>query len=245
MDYSFFRRLSLVLILILMSVGGKAQTAVPTITFYSVDKKEDVTMTEGGSEVVQAPCEITCEGGLEYDDDVYDKVVCEWKIFKADEGETSPIIDRYDVDINYTLTESGGYGVKFYATFIDSQNNDTVEFVTENGFSIVVSTSKLTCSDGLSPNGDLKNDELKIECQSIVKAEGYIMNRWGKVLHTFNENNLADGWDGKVNGKPVKDGAYLLYIDAYGSDGLHYKIKKAINVLKGYNESAESNSTEG
>ena len=245
MKVSFFRPILSVLTILALHISGLAQTAVPTITFYSTEKKEDVTITDGGAEVVQAPCEITCEGGLEYDDDIYDRVVCEWKIYKADEGEASPIVDRYDEDVNYTLTESGGYGAKFYATFINTQTNDTVEFAMDNGFSIVVSTSKLTCTDGLSPNDDSKNDELKIECQSIVKAEGYIMNRWGKVLHVFNEKNLADGWNGKVNGKPVKDGAYLLYIDAYGSDGLHYKIKKAINVLKGFNEAAESNSTDG
>ena len=78
-----------------------------------------------------------------------------------------------------------------------------------------------------------------------MKVEGYIMNRWGKVLHTFNVQNISDGWNGKVNGKPVKDGAYLLYIDAVGSDGLHYKIKKAINVMKGLREDADSGSVTG
>ena len=43
-----------------------------------------------------------------------------------------------------------------------------------------------------------------------------------------------------VNGKPVKDGAYLIYLDAIGSDGLHYKIKKTINVLKGFRENSDS-----
>ena len=245
MDSYFLKRIAFTSLMVLLMNDGYAQTANPTLSFYSFDKKMDVTISEGESDIVQAPCEITCNGGLEYDDNIYDKVVCEWKIFKSDEGETSPIVDRFDEDVTYTLTESGGYGLKFYATFIDSQNNDTIEYETQTGFSIVVSTSKLTATDGLSPNGDDINDVLKIECQSIVKLEGCVMNRWGKVLHTFTLSNINDGWDGYYNGKPVKDGAYLLYIDAYGSDGLHYKIKKAINVLKSFNESTDSTGSEG
>ena len=39
----------------------------------------------------------------------------------------------------------------------------------------------------------------------------------------------------KVNGKFVKDGVYFLHVNAKGSDGRDFNIKKAINVLTGYN----------
>ena len=136
------------------------------------------------------------------------------------------------------MTESGGYGIKFIPTFINTEKNDTVELSFE--FSIVISESKLICPDGLSPNGDGINDKLNIQYQSLVKLEGYILNRWGQKLHTFNIGNIGDGWDGMVNGKPVKDGAYLIYLDTIGSDGLHYKIKKTINVLKGFRENSDA-----
>jgi gliding motility-associated-like protein len=101
---------------------------------------------------------------------------------------------------------------------------------------IVISESELSCPDGFSPNNDQKNDEFKIKHKSIVKLQGYVVNRWGKKLHEFTLQNVDDGWDGRYGGDYVPDGAYLLYIDALGSDGVHYKIRKAINVLKGKNE---------
>ncbi len=235
-----------VLVVALMTAGAMyGQTATPKISFYSTEENAFVEIGQGETKTVQAPCNITCTGNVEYDASEYDRVICEWKIFKENEGESHPFLDRYEQDAAYTLTESGGYGAKFYATFINTANNDTVEYEMDDQISLVISESKLTCTDGLSPNDDGINDELKIECQSLVKVEGYIMNRWGKVLHTFNVQNISDGWNGKVNGKPVKDGAYLLYIDAVGSDGLHYKIKKAINVMKGLREDADSGSVTG
>ena len=214
------------------------QNAEPTLSFYDKENQETVEMSPGESHTAQAPCDISCVANLDYDDEEFDKIFCEWKIYKSDEGEMKPLVDRFDENITYTLTESGGYGIKFIPTFINTEKNDTVELSFE--FSIVISESKLICPDGLSPNGDGINDKLNIQYQSLVKLEGYILNRWGQKLHTFNIGNIGDGWDGMVNGKPVKDGAYLIYIDAIGSDGLHYKIKKTINVLKGYRENSDA-----
>ena len=52
--------------------------------------------------------------------------------------------------------------------------------------------------------------------------------------------DIDNGWDGRHGGKYVKDGVYFLNINAVGSDGIKYKIKKAINVLKGFNETEET-----
>lgn len=213
--------------------------AEPVISFYDKDKNEFVEMKPGDSQSTNAPCDITCTANLVYDDNDYDKVFFEWKIYKTDEGESKPLVDRFDENTTYTLIEDGGYGIKFIPTFINTQTNDTIADL-EYEFSIIISQSKLSCTDFISPNDDGRNDKLVFEYQSLIKVEGYILNRWGKKLHTITLDNISDGWDGKVNGKPVKDGAYLLYIDAVGSDGLHYKIKKTINVLKGYREDADS-----
>ncbi len=236
--------------LLALAADTMAQTATPVVSFY-VEKKDEtgvitteyVEIKDGDKGEGNAPLEVTCRANLEYDFTEYDKVVSEWKIYRADDGEDKPTVDRFEEDMTYTITKSGGYVLKFYATFINTANNDTIEFVTENGISLVVSESKLIVPDGLSPNDDGINDKLLIEAQSIVKLEGYIINRWGQKLHTFTIENLSDGWDGKVNGKPVRDGAYLIYLDAIGSDGLHYKIRKAINVLKGYREDSDSSTS--
>ena len=220
----------------------KAQTAAPTVSFYDRENAAFVEMAEGDTKSTQAPCDITCKANLDYDMAYYDQVICEWKIYKENEGIEKPIVDRFEEEMTYTLKDSGGYGINLSVAFINTAEKDTVLYELEKDFSVVISESKLTCTDGLSPNGDDKNEKLKIECQSLVKVEGYILNRWGKKLHTFTLDNIAEGWDGIYNGKYVPDGGYLLYIDAIGSDGLHYKIKKVINVLKGYNDNAEQSS---
>ena len=49
-------------------------------------------------------------------------------------------------------------------------------------------------------------------------------------------SNINEGWDGRQGGDFVKDGVYFININAVGSDGVKYEIKKAINVLKGFKE---------
>ena len=54
------------------------------------------------------------------------------------------------------------------------------------------------------------------------------------------EPNKLILWDGKKNGKVVDNGIYLLYLDALGSDGRKYKIKKSITVMTDYREGTEN-----
>lgn len=245
------RRIPILILFILATLPLSplfCQSASPTISFTTTDEdgtSTDVQMSPSESQTAPAPLTISCEANVDAmseDGTVYN-YVCEWRIYNSDEGETSPLLTRFDDDLTYTLTSSGGYGVKLYITFVANQT-DTIEYECDP-FSIVISESKLTCPDGFSPNGDGINDVFHIEFESIVKASGVIFNRWGKKLHTFTLSNLKDGWDGMVSGKPVKDGVYFINLDATGSDGLHYKIKKAINVLKGFRETDESSATEG
>ena len=230
----FARASAFFLLYSLCFISLRGQDASPTVTFYDEEDEEDVEMSPGDSETAPAPLSITCQANPSSEGYSY---VCEWRIYDSDEGEDSPFLTRFDEDITYTLTASGGYGIKLYITF--SLDGDTVEYESD-AFSIVISESSLSCPDGFSPNGDGINDTYNITCESIVKVSGCIFNRWGKKLHTFTVDNIGEGWDGMVGGKVVKDGVYFLNLDAVGSDGLHYQIKKAINVLKGYRESDSS-----
>lgn len=221
-----------------------AQEASPTISFYSVDEESDIEMTAGESQSAQAPLEIKLAANVDCPSEY--RYTCEWRIWRAEESEEKAILTRFEENTTYTLTKSGGYNAKLYVTF--TQDTDTIEYESEI-FTIGISESKLTCPDGFSPNGDNINDEFRITAQSIVKFNAVFFNRWGQKLHsvTINDVQHAEGepekwilWDGKVNGKVVKDGAYLVNIIAEGSDGIQYKIKKAINVLKGIRETGET-----
>ena len=209
-----------------------AQTAAPTVSFYHPTEKADVKMSPGDSQTSPAPLDITCLANVDLQGTAYTDYTCEWRIYNSDEGEQSTFLTRFDEDISYTLTKSGGYGIKLYITFRDA-SNDEVEYVSE-AFKIVISESKLSCPDGFSPNNDSYNERYIIEHESIVELEGAIFNRWGKKLYTITLQNVDEGWDGKVGGKTVPDGIYLLNLEARGSEGVRYKVKKVINVLTGF-----------
>lgn len=235
------RQLFLTSALCIGAMSTLAQTAAPIVTFYNIKDKVEVTMKPGEKQTMQAPLDITCTANVDFQGTAYTNYTCEWRIYNSDEGEKSAFLTRYDDDITYTLTQAGGYGIKLYITFRNAANAE-VEYESDV-FNIVISESKLTCPDGFSPNGDQKNDVYHIMYESIVKLDGAIFNRWGKKLHTFTMQNVDQGWDGIVNGKYVRDGIYLLNLEAVGSDGVEYKIKKVINVLKGFIETEENTTT--
>ncbi len=209
-----------------------SQSASPVVEFYDKTNQTDVTMNPGESQTMQAPLELKLTANLR--DNVGWESKCEWKIYNTREGEAKPLIDRFDENTTYTLTSSGSYGVKLYVTFTDAAG-DILEYESET-FTISISESKLSCPDGFSPNGDQINDVYHVTYQSIVKMKGVFFNRWGQKIYSFDLSNVDEGWDGRQNGRYVKDGVYYLNLQATGSDGIKYDIKKAVNVLKGWRD---------
>jgi gliding motility-associated-like protein len=223
--------------------------AAPYILLYSVDDEDTVVVNPGESQTAQAPVELRLFANIGNPENY--KSHCEWKIWSTkDNGtEESPLVTRFEENTTYTLTKSGGYNAKLYVTF--SLNNDTIEYESDP-ISIVISESKLTCPDGFTPNNDSINDTYRITAQSIVKLDAKFFDRWGVKLHTTTletaqhvegEPNKLILWDGKYHGEYVKNGVYILHLEAEGSDGVKYKIKQSINVLQGFREGMET--TEG
>lgn len=164
----------------------------------------------------------------------------EWKIFAPGE-EDSPRVHRFDEDLDYTFQESGSFYVQLYATF--TLDGDTIVYPGEGEatpFVVSISESKLEFPNAFSPNGDGYNDVYKAKdgYQSIVQFEAAIFNRWGHKL--FSWTNPAEGWDGRVGGKTVKDGVYFVVVKARGADGRKFNIRRDVNVLTGY----ENNETQ-
>lgn len=158
----------------------------------------------------------------------------EWRIFREGE-EDSPIIDRFDENIEYVFTESGTFCVQLYATFVNGA--DTIQYPAEGEampFTVSISESVLEMPNAFSPNGDGYNDIYKVKegYQSIVSFKAVIFNRWGQKLYSW--DTLDGGWDGKFHGKTVKDGVYFVVVNARGADGREYKIRRDVNVLTGY-----------
>ncbi len=68
-----------------------------------------------------------------------------------------------------------------------------------------------------SPNGDLVNDILYVHGQGVLEINFSIYNRWGEEM--FNTKDLATGWDGTFNGKPVDPAVFVWHIKATFANG--------------------------
>lgn len=165
----------------------------------------------------------------------------EWTITRMTQGGNEVIVHRFDENLDYTFSESGTFAVRLYATFVLA--GDTISLPDEGEdapIMVSISESKLEFPNAFSPNGDGYNDEFKAKdgYQSIVSFEASIFNRWGQRLYTWDK--LDGSWDGKYNGRTVNDGVYYLVVTAKGADGKKYNIRKAVNVLTGYDNSSKT-----
>lgn len=162
-------------------------------------------------------------------------------------GENEPYLTRYEEDTEYTFTKAGTHNIVVYATFING--NDTIAYTQEywdevGPMSVTISESKLEMPNAFSPNGDGINDIYKAKdgYQSIIEFHAYIFNRWGQKLYEWDDP--AGGWDGKYNGKDVKQGVYFVLVKAKGADGRTFNIRRDVNLLRGYSEESGSTATE-
>lgn len=200
--------------------------ANPVMTVITDEGEQEETSYEGS-----APVEIRFEARPENLGSY--TAYYEWR-FYTQGNESSPYIIRYDENTAYTFMTSGQSFIDLLITFVDGK--DTINYEMDEPFVVSVSESKLEMPNAFSPNGDGINDVYKAKdgWQSIVSFKAAIFTRWGKKLYEWNDPD--GGWDGKVNGHVVPDGAYYCVVQAKGADGKNYSIKKTVSVLTTYDE---------
>ncbi len=200
--------------------------ANPVMTVITDEGEQEETSYEGS-----APVEIRFEARPENLGSY--TAYYEWR-FYTQGNESSPYIIRYDENTAYTFMTSGQTFIDLLITFVDGK--DTINYEMDEPFVVSVSESKLEMPNAFSPNGDGINDVYKAKdgWQSIVSFKAAIFTRWGKKLYEWNDPDR--GWDGKVNGHVVPDGAYYCVVQAKGADGKNYSIKKTVSVLTTYDE---------
>lgn len=238
------------LMLLITCLTGFAQSlapnTVPSVIYYSREEGKDVEITAGDAFTEEAPLTLQCRANVTANDGT--EFLYEWQLRKIVNGKAEMILRRDEENPVLNILESGVYNLKFMLTYtfggvrIDMNDIDSISFT--------VPESTLSCPDGFSPNDDGKNDYLRINVKSIVRLNAAIFNRWGQkvastdldkaVAHEHSEQNKLVVWDGMIGGKYAKDGVYFLNLVAQGSDGQEYKIKKAINVLKGFKKNDET-----
>ncbi|WP_339738033.1 gliding motility-associated C-terminal domain-containing protein [uncultured Sunxiuqinia sp.] len=91
---------------------------------------------------------------------------------------------------------------------------------------IVAQTSLVEVPNVFTPNGDGVNDEFIIKYQSVRSINVQIFNRWGKKIHSWENNNVQgfdetvseSAWDGKIGGRYASPGVYYYVVQAKGRD---------------------------
>lgn len=147
-----------------------------------------------------------------------------WKIYREGE-EDNPVVRFNGEDLEYTFTQAGTFVAKIEVT----DHSGTCK--AESEVDLKISESYLMIPNAFSPGTSPGvNDEFRVAYKSLVHFKGWIFNRWG--IEMFRWTNPSQGWDGKKNGKYVAPGVYFYVIEAEGSDGIKYKEKGDINILR-------------
>lgn len=232
--YIMFMRKFICVLLFLLPLCVLAQGESPSVeirgTYYTVDKEGQDEEGDVANSTQSAPVRVVFEIDLGEGTTLSE---IDWVVYL----NNSVLFHRSGESLEYTFKQSGTYRVELKANC--SFNGETFKFPEEYEgeffpISFSVSESKLVFPNAFSPNGDDWNEELRAkEEQSIVQFEAAVFNRWGNKLYSWSD--VHKGWDGKYNGKTVKDGVYFLVVNAKGADGREFKIKKTISVVTGYN----------
>lgn len=164
-----------------------------------------------------------------------EQVRYEWRFLR--EGESEPLLLRYEENTTFTFEQSGRYTVQLLATF--QHNGSEVSYEQDTPFVISISESKLEWPNAFTPNGDGVNDIFRAKDghRSLVEFRATIVNRWGKKVAEW--TRPEGGWDGRINGSDAPDGAYYLNCEARGADGVRYRVRKTINLLRKYMETSQ------
>lgn len=123
---------------------------------------------------------------------------------------------------NGNVTYDDLLGIVTYTPNADFCGQDTfsyqitdVEGVTSTAqVSITVVCDKVLVFNGISPNGDNKNDFWHIVgIEQFPNNEVRVFNRWGNLVFEEKGYSNQSAWQGTWNGKDLPDGAYFYTID--------------------------------
>lgn len=83
---------------------------------------------------------------------------------------------------------------------------------------------------GFSPNGDQKNDELRVYSEMVESMTLAIYNRWGEKL--FETSDINEGWDGTYKGAPLPPGVFIYHLKASCWDGSYFEEHGNVTLIR-------------
>ncbi|HEU4470790.1 MAG TPA: PKD domain-containing protein [Flavisolibacter sp.] len=81
-----------------------------------------------------------------------------------------------------------------------------------------------------SPNGDGRNELLRVVGSGIGDFHFIIYNRWGGVV--YQSRNKSEGWNGLFNGQPAMSGTYIYLLQATKQSGAKIIRKGTVTLLR-------------
>ena len=93
-----------------------------------------------------------------------------------------------------------------------------------------LSTREIFVPNVFTPNGDGKNDVLKVYGNYIGSVDFRIFNQWGQLIFSTTDANI--GWDGKHKGQLQPVGVYSYTLKLTRQDGSIVNKKGAINLIQ-------------
>jgi gliding motility-associated-like protein len=127
------------------------------------------------------------------------------------------------------LTYSPGFGAcgvdSFTYRITDSLGQQSTTTIT-----VVIACEKVLVFNGISPNGDGKNDTWHIlGIEQYPANEVYVFNRWGNQVFEQKGYTNSNAWDGTWNGKDLPDGTYFYILNLGGNLG---KLEGYLQILR-------------
>jgi gliding motility-associated-like protein len=93
-----------------------------------------------------------------------------------------------------------------------------------------LSTREIFVPNVFTPNGDGKNDVLKVYGNYIRSIDLRIFNQWGQQI--FSTTDSTVGWDGKHKGQLQPVGVYTYTLKVVRQDGTTVTKKGAVNLIQ-------------
>jgi gliding motility-associated-like protein len=146
----------------------------------------------------------------------YDLPDANYKLYRSKNNSEPQIIRNFLNHNSYTdqISTNGDemiYGL--YCYFIRATEAGSSEYSQSNRVCTYIEPN-IFISEAITPNGDGKNDEFKIQPDLSLFPGEYqltIYNRWSNVI--FQTKNPGESWNGTdTNGKAVPTGAYIYYL---------------------------------
>jgi gliding motility-associated-like protein len=93
-----------------------------------------------------------------------------------------------------------------------------------------LSTREIFVPNVFTPNGDGKNDVLRVYGNYIRSVDFKIFNQWGQLI--FSTTDATAGWDGKHKGQLQPVGVYSYTLKLVRQDGTTVTKKGAVNLIQ-------------